>query len=430
MVSRFGFYNNCYIYFILRSRFLDRRVVITGMGVISPLGIGLKDYYDGLSKGRSGIKKLDIDPKKYKCRIAGLVPNWEPSRFISKQDSRRMDRAMEFALGAASLAYEDAGLNNNNFNNNTAGVIIGACMGGMRIYEENVLMFSKIKKVSPFFLPMEIPDMMPGKVAIKYKLRGPNFAIISACATSNHAIGTAADLIRLGRADIMIAGGAEAATTPLGLQGYTIIKALSLRNDEPEKASRPFDRDRDGFVMGEGAGIIVLEELEHAKKRGAFIHAELIGYGMSSDAYEMVAPRPDGSSVALAIQRCLADAKINPEDVEYINMHATSTPQGDIAEVNAIKIAFKEHTKKLMISSTKSMVGHLLGAAGGVELIATVLGMENSVIFPTTNLDNQDSEIDLDCVPNYVREKAIKIALSNSFGFGGHNSILALKKWE
>jgi len=408
-----------------------RRVVVTGMGAVTPFGVGNDKFFDGLKSAKSAIRKLDLDPEKYKCRIAGIVPDWDPLQFVSKPEAKRMDKFLQFAVGAATLAYEDAGLTDDNFDKDSAGVIIGSGIGGIEIFRENSLMFENTTRVSPYFIPMIITNMASAKVAIKYGLRGPNFSITSACATSNHAIGTSFDIIRLGRADIVLTGGAEAATTPMGLQGFAIIKAVSSRNDEPEKASRPFDKDRDGFVMSEGAGVLVLEELEHAKKRGAKIYAEIIGFGMSDDAYDVVAPHPDGDAASLSMQKCIEDADIKPEDVDYINAHGTSTPLGDVAEIKAIKKTFGEHAKNLMVSSTKSMIGHLLGAAGAVELIATILGIKNSMVFPTINLDNLDPEIDLDCVPNEVRyTDKVKIALSNSFGFGGHNSTVAIKKYE
>ena len=409
---------------------MSRRVVITGIGIISPFGMGIDKLYDGLSNGKSGIIKLDLDPEKFKCRIAGMVPDWEPEQFIPKNEIRRTGAFLQFALGASELAYEDAGLNDENFDKDTTGVIIGSGIGGLDIFDKNAVMFSQTSKVSPFFIPMMIPNMASGKVAIKYKLRGPNFSVSSACATSNHAMGISFDMIRSGKTDIMIAGGTESSTTPLGIQGFAVMKAVSTRNDEPEKASRPFDKDRDGFVMSEGAGIVILEELEHAKRRGAKIYAELIGFGMSDDAYDVVAPCPDGSAAALSMKRCIKDANIEPEDVDYINAHGTATPVGDIAEANAIKQALGDHAKKIMVSSTKSMIGHLMGAAGVAELISTILGMQHSVVFPTINLDNQDPEIDLDCVPNKTRKADIRIAISNSFGFGGHNSTIAVKKYE
>jgi len=400
------------------------------MGAISPFGVGVDKLFDGLKNGKSGIIKLDMDPEHFKCRIAGIVPNWDAEQFIPRNEYKRMDKFLQFAIGAATLAYEDAELNDENFDKDTAGVIIGSGIGGLDVFDKNAVMFNQTNKVSPFFIPMIIPNMASAKVAIKYQLRGPNYSVSSACATSNHAIGSAFDLIRMGRTDLMIAGGAESTTTPLGIQGFAVMRAVSFRNDEPEKASRPFDKDRDGFVMGEGSGVLVLEELEHAKKRNAKIHAEIVGFGMSDDAHDMVAPCPDGSAAALSMTQCLKDANLNPEDVDYINAHGTSTPQGDTAEIKAIKQAFGKYAEKLMISSTKSMVGHLLGAAGGIELIATILSINNSLVFPTINLDNQDPEIDLDCVPLQARNVEIKVAISNSFGFGGHNSTIAVKKYE
>ncbi len=409
---------------------MSRRVVITGMGAISPYGVGIDKLQDGLNNKKSGIKKLDYDPEKFKCRIAGSIPDWDPEQFIPRMEVRRMDKFLQYAISAAIMAYEDAGLNDDNFNKDNAGVIIGSGIGGIDIFRKNTEMYLANSKVSPFFIPMIITNMASGKIAIKYGLKGPNYSVSSACATSNHAFGTALDMIRLGRSDLIISGGAEAAVNVLGIQGFAVMKAISFRNDEPEKASRPFDVDRDGFVMGEGAGIVVLEELEHAKKRGAKIYAELIGFGMSADAYDMVVPDPEGIAAALSMQRCVKDAKIEPEEVEYINAHGTSTPVGDVAEMKAVKKAFGDHAKKLMISSTKSMIGHLLGAAGGIELISTILGMQNSIIYPTINLDNQDPAIDLDCVPNQERKVDFKIAISNSFGFGGHNSTIAIRKYE
>lgn len=409
---------------------MKKRVVITGMGVISPYGVGLEKLWDGLINKKSGIIQLDFNPEKFRCRIGGKVKDWDPEQFIPRIEARRMDRFLQFAVGAADMAYKDAGFNDDNLNKERAGSIIGSGIGGMEIFEKNTISFIETTKVSPYFIPMIIINMASGLVAIKYKFKGPNFAVSSACATSNHSIGVAMDMIRAGRADVMITGGSEAAVNSLAIQGFAIMKAVSFRNDEPEKASRPFDRDRDGFVMGEGSGIIVLEELKHAKKRGAKIYAELIGFGLSDDAYEMVAPDPEGIAAALSMQHCLEDADIKPEEVDYINAHGTATPVGDVAEIKGIKQAFGTHAKKIMVSSTKSMTGHLLGAAGGVELIATILGMQKSIVLPTINLDNQDPEIDLDCVPNTERKVDIKIAFSNSFGFGGHNSTIAVRKYE
>ncbi|MDD5066607.1 MAG: beta-ketoacyl-ACP synthase II [bacterium] len=409
---------------------MKRRVVITGLGAITPFGIGLERLWDGLINKKSGIIKMDWDPAKLPCRIAGIVSDFNPDAFIPRAEARRMDRFLQFAIVGAEMAYRDSGLDKAELDRDNTGVIIGSGIGGMSVFEKNTINFFQTSKVSPFFIPMIITNMASGMVAIRLKLRGPNFAVTSACATSNHSIGVASDMIRVGRADVMFAGGAESATFPMGIQGFAIMKAVSTRNDEPQKASRPFDRDRDGFVMGEGAGVVILEELEHAKKRQARIYAELIGFGMSDDAYDMVAPCEDGTAAALSMDRCIKDAGLRPEDVQYINAHGTSTPIGDVAECNAIKNVFKAHTKKLMVSSTKSMIGHLLGAAGGVELIATILGMQHGVVLPTINLDNQDPAIDLDCVPHQERKVDLKVAMSNSFGFGGHNSTIMIRKYE
>lgn len=409
----------------------ERRVVITGLGPITPIGIGKEKYWEGLINKRSGVKPIThLDASKYSVRIAAMVEDFNPEDFIERRDAKRMDRFLQFGIAASILAIEDAGLNESNYEKDRVGVIIGSGIGGLKLFEDQHSFYLQTGKVSPYFIPMLITNMISGYVAIKYGFRGPNFSITSACATANHSIATSYELIKRGKAEIILAGGAEAAVTPMGLQGFAIMRALSTRNDEPEKASRPFDKDRDGFVMGEGAGVVVLEELEHAKNRGAKIYAEVIGVGMSDDAYDMVAPCGDGDAAALCMKHCLEDAKIKPEDVDYINAHGTSTPLGDIAEIRAIKKAFGEPAKRLLVSSTKSMIGHLLGAAGGAELIATILGMENGVVLPTINLDNQDPEIDLDCVPNVERKKDVKIALSNAFGFGGHNCTIAIKKFE
>lgn len=409
---------------------MNRRVVITGMGAITPFGTGTDKLWNGLVNKKSGIVKMDWDPEKFKCRIAGIVPDFNPEEYIPRIEARRMDRFLQFAVAAADMAFKDAGLEKADFDRDDAGVIIGSGIGGMSVFEKNTVNFFQTGKVSPFFIPMIITNMASGMVAIRLKLRGPNFAVTSACATSNHSMGVAFDMIRVGRSNLMLAGGAESATAPLGIQGFAVMKAVSFRNDEPEKASRPFDRDRDGFVMGEGSGVLVLEELEHAKRRNARIYAELAGFGMSDDAYDLVAPCEDGDAAALSMQRCIKDAGIKAEEVQYINAHGTATPIGDIAEMNAVKKVFGTHAKKLMISSTKSMIGHLLGAAGGVELIATILGMRHSLVLPTVNLDNQDPAIDLDCVPLRERKADLRICMSNSFGFGGHNSTILVRRYE
>jgi len=409
----------------------DRRVVITGIGPITPIGIGKEKYWDGLINKKSGVKAIThLDASKFNSRIAAMVEDFNVEDYIDKREARRMDRFLQFGVSSAKMAVSDSKLNESNYDKDRVGVIIGSGIGGLGIFEEQHSLYLKTNKVSPFFIPMLITNMISGRVAIEYGFRGPNFSVTSACATANHSIGTSYELIKRGKAEVIIAGGAEAAVTPMGIQGFAIMKALSTRNDEPEKASRPFDKDRDGFVIGEGAGTVVLEELEHAKNRGAKIYAEMIGVGMSDDAYNMVAPCEDGAAAALCIKRCLEDAQIKPEDVDYINAHGTSTYLGDLAEIRGIKKAFGDARKKVMVSSTKSMIGHLLGAAGGVELIATILGMEHGVVLPTINLDNQEEEIDIDLVPNVERKKDIKIALSNSFGFGGHNCTIAIKKFE
>lgn len=409
----------------------ERRVVITGMGPITPIGIGNEKYWEGLINKRSGIKPIKhFDVSKFSVRFAGYIEDFKPEDYIEPKEAKRMDRFLQFGLAAAKLAIEDAKLNQNNIKSERVGVIIGSGIGGLKLFEDQHSFYLQTGKVSPYFIPMLITNMISGMVAIKYNFKGPNFSVTSACATANHSIAAAYELIKRGKADVMLAGGSEASITPMGIQGFAIIRALSTRNDAPEKASRPFDKDRDGFVMSEGAGVVVLEELEHAKKRGAKIYCEMIGVGMTDDAYDMVAPCPDGESASLCMQLCVQDAKIKPEEVDYINAHGTSTPLGDVAEIKAIKKAFGEHSKKLLVSSTKSMIGHLLGAAGAVELIATILGMVNNVVLPTINLDNYDPEIDLDCVPNVERKKEIRVALSNSFGFGGHNCTIAIKKFE
>jgi 3-oxoacyl-[acyl-carrier-protein] synthase II len=359
-----------------------------------------------------------------------MVDNFKPEDYIEPKEARRMDRFLQMGMASAKLAYEDANLHQTEFDKTRTGVIIGSGIGGLKLFEDQHSFYLQTGKVSPYFIPMLITNMISGMVAIKYGLKGPNFSVTSACATSNHAIASAYELIKRNKAEIILAGGSEASITPMGIQGFAIMKALSTRNDEPEKASRPFDKDRDGFVMGEGAGVVVLEELEHAKKRGAKIYAEMIGVGMTDDAYDMVAPHPDGESAALCMKLCIEDAKIKPEDVDYINAHGTSTPLGDLAEIKAIKKAFGNHSKKILVSSTKSMIGHLLGAAGAVELIATILGIVNDVVLPTINLDNYDPQIDIDCVPNVERKQKINVAISNSFGFGGHNCTIAVKKYE
>ena len=413
----------------------ERRVVITGIGCITPLGSDLNSTWEGLKEGRSGIATIsNIDASPFDCRIAGEVKGFSPdSYFRVPKDARRSDRYVQFAVAASKMAMVDSGVDVSKIDPRRFGVMVGSGIGGLSTLErEHSTYLNKgTRRVSAFTIPMMISNIASGIISMEFGLLGPNMVIVTACATSNHNIGEAWRIIKFGDADAFLCGGAEAAILPMGLSGFSNMKALSTRNDEPERASRPFDRDRDGFVMGEGAGVVVIEELEHAKKRGAKIYAELIGYGVSADAYHLSAPSPDGSGPAYAIQMALKHGKKNPEDVDYLNAHATSTGLGDIAETKAIKLAFGDYANNgLMVSSTKSMTGHMLGAAGGVELIASVMAIKDGVIPPTINVDHQDPLCDLDVVPNTAREVPVKVALSNSFGFGGHNASVLVSKFE
>jgi 3-oxoacyl-[acyl-carrier-protein] synthase II len=413
----------------------ERRVVITGMGCITPLGNDLSTTWEALKAGRSGIARItQLDPEPFDCKIAGEVKNFEPDGYFRvPKDARRSDRFVQFAVAAAKMVVDDSGLDVSLIDPRRFGVMVGSGIGGLATLEREhqVYLTKGPKRVSPFTIPMMISNIASGIISMELGLNGPNMAIVTACATSNHNIGEAWRIIKFGDADGFICGGAEASILPMGLSGFANMKALSVRNDEPARASRPFDKNRDGFIMGEGAGIILLEELEHAKKRGAKIYAELIGYGMSADAYHLSAPSPDGSGPAYAIRMALRHGKQNPEDVDYLNAHATSTGLGDIAESKAIKLAFGDYVKNgLMVSSTKSMTGHMLGAAGGVELIASIMAINDGIVPPTINVDDQDPDCDLDCVPNVAREVPVKIAISNSFGFGGHNASVLVRKFE
>jgi len=413
----------------------ERRVVITGIGCITPLGNDLSTTWAGLKEGRSGIGTIhQLDPQKFDCKIAGEVKNFVADPYFGvPKDARRADRYVQLAVAASKMAMDDSGVDISKIDPRRFGVMVGSGIGGLATLEREhtTFMTKGPKRVSPFTIPMMISNIASGIISMEFGLLGPNMVIVTACATSNHNIGEAWRIIKFGDADAFICGGAEAAVLPMGLSGFASMKALSTRNDEPERASRPFDRDRDGFVMGEGAGVVVIEELEHARARGAKIYAELIGYGVSADAYHLSAPSPDGSGPAYAIQMALKHGKKNPEDVEYLNAHATSTGLGDVAETKAIKLAFGDYAKNgLMVSSTKSMTGHMLGAAGGVELIASVMAIRDGVIPPTINVDNQDPECDLDVVPNVAREVNVKVALSNSFGFGGHNASVLVSKFD
>ncbi len=413
----------------------ERRVVITGIGCITPLGPDLDTTWQGMKEGRSGIHRITcLDPEPFECKIAGEVRDFQADGFFRvPKDARRADRYVQFAVAASKMAIEDSGVDLEAIDRRRFGVMVGSGIGGLATLEREheVYLNKGPKRVSPFTIPMMISNIASGIVSMEHGLLGPNMVIVTACATSNHNIGEAWRMIKFGDADAFLCGGAEAAILPMGLAGFANMKALSTRNDEPERASRPFDKGRDGFVMGEGAGVVVIEELEHAKKRGAKIYAELVGYGVSADAYHLSAPSPDGSGPAYAIEMALKHAKLNADDVDYLNAHATSTGLGDIAETKAIKLAFGERaTKGLMVSSTKSMTGHMLGAAGGVELIASVMAIHDGVVPPTINVDEQDPECDIDCVPNTAREADVKVAISNSFGFGGHNASVLVKRFE
>jgi 3-oxoacyl-[acyl-carrier-protein] synthase II len=411
----------------------DRRVVITGIGVVTPIGNSVAEMWDNLLQCKCGIDRISAwDPTGYDSQIAGEVKNFDPTpAFPNPKDLRRTDRFSQFAIYAAYHAIKDSGLDLSKENLDAIGVFIGSGIGGLATTEEQhtVLLQKGPNKMSPFVIPMLILNMASGLVSMYYKLRGPNMATCTACATSSHAIGEAWRTIKMGDADVMIAGGAEATITPFGMGGFCAMRALSTRNDEPKRASRPFDRDRDGFVMSEGAGIVILEELEHALARGAKIYAEVAGYGNTGDANHMTAPDPEGRGAARCMAMALKHAGLNPEDVDYINAHGTSTPLGDIAETKAIKLLFKEHAKKLAVSSTKGATGHMLGAAGAVELVICAKAIENNIAPPTINLDNPDPECDLDYVPNKPREMKINAVLNNSFGFGGHNACIALKRF-
>jgi len=412
---------------------MSRRVVITGLGPISPNGMGKDAYWEALSKGKSGISEIaSFDAKDYPTRIAGEVRDFNISDFVEHKKSRRMDRFTHFAIGATKLALDDAGLTIDPSIADRVGVVVGSGIGGLNTMEtqHKVLLEKGPRRVSPFLVPMMICDLAAGEVSICFGAKGPNICVVTACATSTHAIGEAFEIIKRGEADICIAGGCEAGITPLGVAGFCASRALSGRNDEPERASRPFDAERDGFVMGEGAGIVILETLEGALARNAHIYAEVVGFGMTGDAYHITAPDPSGRGAARAMQHALDEAGIAPSEVGYINAHGTSTPYNDEFETMAIKEVFKGHAYELAVSSTKSMTGHLLGAAGGIELIACALALETGVIPPTINYENFDPQCDLFYVPNEAIKRDVSVAVSNSFGFGGHNASLVVKRLE
>lgn len=410
-----------------------RRVVVTGLGLITPLGMGVKTTWENLVNGKSGIRKItSFDTSAFPTQIAGEVDNFNPEDYIEPKEVKKMDRFIHFAVAATTMAFNDSGLKIKDRNAERIGVIVGSGMGGLHTIENyhSVLLEKGPRRITPFFIPMLTINLAAGQISIKFGAKGPNSAISTACATGSHSIGDAFKIIQRGEADVMIAGGSEAVISPLGVGGFNAMKALSIRNDEPEKASRPFDIDRDGFVMGEGAGIIILESLQSALDRGAKIYAEIVGYGMTADAYHITSPSPGGEGAARCMAMALKNGGIVPSEVNYINAHGTSTKSGDELENQAIKTVFGEHAYKVAISSTKSMMGHLLGAAGGVEAVISILSICNDIILPTINLDNPDPECDLDYVPHKARTMKINYALSNSFGFGGTNACLLFKRFE
>jgi 3-oxoacyl-[acyl-carrier-protein] synthase II len=411
----------------------NRRVVITGMGVLTPVGNDLETFWSNLKNGVSGIRLIEaFDTSQYDCRIAGEVRDFDPKDFFKNpKDARRTDRFAQLAMAAAKIAMRDSGIEMANENPDRFGVLVSSGIGGLRTLEDQhtTLLTKGPQRVSAFTIPMLISNMASGLISMEFGMRGPNMCIVTACATSNNAIGESWRIIKFGDADVFLAGGSEAAIIPIGLAGFSAMKALSTRNDNPAAASRPWDRDRDGFVISEGAGVVVVEELEHAKKRNAKIYCELVGYGLSADAYHMTAPPVDGSGAARAMQLALDHAGLTAADIDYINAHATSTGLGDVAEARAIKTVLGDRAKSVSISSTKSMTGHLLGGAGAVEMAACALAIRDGVIPPTINLENPDEECDLDFTPKTAKEHPVRVALNNSFGFGGHNATLVAREF-
>ena len=409
-----------------------RRVVVTGLGLISPVGNSVSEGWRNVRDGKSGIRPIEaFDVSAFSTRFAGTIVDFDITQYMEPKEARKCDPFIHFGIAATKQAIEDSGITVTDANAHRIGVIMGSGIGGVETIEANheKWLNSGPRRISPFFVPSSIINMISGHVSIMYGMKGPNLAVVTACTTSTHCIGLAARLIQYGEADVMYAGGAEHAITPLGLGGFCAARALSQRNDDPTGASRPWDRDRDGFVLSDGAGCIALEEYEHARARGATIYAELIGFGMSGDAFHITAPSEQGEGARTCMRNALADAGISPEEVGYINAHGTSTPLGDVAETLAIKSTFGDHAKKLAVSSTKSTTGHMIGAAGAAEAIFTILALRDQVIPPTINLENPDPECDLDYTPNEAREARIEIAISNSFGFGGTNGTLAFKRF-
>lgn len=410
-----------------------QRVVVTGLGMVTPLGLNVEDSWKGIVAGKSGISTIEhFDAADLSCRICGAVKNFDPLIYMTEKDTRKRDLFIQYGMAAAVQAIQDSGLEVTEENASRIGLAVGSGIGGLPMIEKShaVLLESGPRRISPFFIPSALINMTAGLLSIQYGMQGPNIAIVSACTTGTHNIGLAARMIAHGDADVMIAGSSEMASTKLGIGGFAAMRALSLRNDAPEKASRPWDKDRDGFVLGDGAGMVVLESYEHAKRRGAKIYAELAGFGMTADAYHMTSPHPEGLGAARAMENAIKDAGMNVDEIDYLNAHATSTPAGDELEAIAIKRCFKDAAAKLAVSSTKSMIGHLLGAAGAVEAIFCILAMRDQVAPPTINLENPSEGCDLNFVPNKAQERKIKATLSNSFGFGGTNGTLVFREFK
>jgi 3-oxoacyl-[acyl-carrier-protein] synthase II len=411
---------------------MGKRVVVTGMGIISPLGTGVEKNWEAICQSKSGIAPITrFDTSDFVSKIAGEVKDFNPEDYMDKKEVKKMDIFIQFALASGKMAIQDSQLEIDESNADRVGVLVGAGIGGLSTIEKyhSILLEKGPKKISPFFIPMLIVNLAPGQISIYFGARGPNSSVVTACATGNHSIGEAFKIIQRGDADAMIAGGAESVITPLAVGGFSSMKALSTRNDEPERASRPFEKDRDGFVIAEGTGVLILEDLKHALKRGANIHAEIVGFGCNGDAYHISAPSPNGIGAAKCMEISMRDAGINYDEIDYINAHGTSTPLNDMAETMAMKTVFKDHAKKVAVSSTKSMTGHLLGAAGGVEAVYSILAIKHGVIPPTINYETPDPECDLDYVPNTPREAKVGFAMSNSFGFGGTNATLIFKEF-
>ena len=408
------------------------RVVITGMGAITPVGNSVEEFWKNLKDGISGIDRVSrFDPSQFSTQIVGEVKGFDASKYMEKKEARRMDLVQQYAVACAQQAFDQSGLRSDSLDPERAGVVVGSGIGGIETFEKQhaILLNQGPNRVSPFFIPMMIIDMCAGLISMRFNFKGPNYAIVSACSSGAHAIADAFRIIQRGEADVVITGGSEASITPTSLAGFCAARAISTRNDEPQKASRPFDKERDGFVMSEGAGILILESLNHAQKRGAKIFAEILGVGMTADAYHITAPAPGGEGAIKAMRLALKDADLTPNSVDYINSHGTSTDLNDLTETLAIKVVFGEKAKKIPVNSTKSMIGHLLGAGGAVELIATIQSIEERVLHPTINYEFPDPECDLDYVPNQMRKVNVDVALSNSFGFGGHNISIAVRKF-